>query len=135
MGGRHLALEEDRVREVLRAAAAERARLMWPWESPGASAACSILDDETYDWLAVVEGMLVSGGFPNVLPEELLVRANRLAREASGVPADPTGTAGWAGCLALAEGGLSLAGETVVVLFTGVERPTAGGSAAAAGSV
>ena len=115
----------------LRAAAAHRAGLMWPWEHAAASVAHGILDDETYDWLALVRAMLESGGFPIVVDEATLVRANRLGiesmgspsglrPEATGLPADETGSAGLAGLIAL--GGALPANESCLVLFTGVRR-------------
>ena len=45
------------------------------------SIAHGILDDETYDWVAVVEGMLKTGGWPLVVDEDRLVDANAFARE------------------------------------------------------
>jgi threonine synthase len=106
----------------LRYAATHRSEFMWPWESEPRSLATGILDDETYDWLAVVRGMLGSGGFPVVVGEETLAAAHRLAREATGIAVDPTGTAGLAGCLELAASAGLAADETVGVLFTGAER-------------
>ena len=50
--------------QALRYAAHHRSEFMWPWERSRASIAHGILDDETYDWLAVVEGMLATGGTP-----------------------------------------------------------------------
>ena len=69
------------------------------------SIAHGILDDETYDWLAVVEGMLATGGAPVVVDEETLARRTTLAREATGIDVDPTGSAGLAGLLALRAAG------------------------------
>jgi hypothetical protein len=43
---------------AIAAAAADRAAFMWPWETPPHSIASGILDDETYDWLAIVRAML-----------------------------------------------------------------------------
>ena len=42
-------------------AARHRADFMWPWETEPVSVATGILDDETYDWLAVVRGTIESG--------------------------------------------------------------------------
>ncbi len=113
---------EREIGELLRYAARHRSEFMWPWEQEPSSIAASILDDETYDWLAVVEGMLLSGGFPLAVGEERLEEAHRVARERSGVEVSPTGTAGLAGCLELARSGAIVPGERVAVLFTGVER-------------
>ena len=80
---------------VLTAAAQHRSAYMWPWESEPRSIATGILDDETYDWRAVVGAMLTTGGQPLVVTEDRLAEANELAA-ATGIPADPTGLA-WPG--------------------------------------
>ena len=59
-------------------AAHHRSEFMWPWESEPHSIAHGILDDETYDWLAVVEGMLSTGGSPLVVDETTLRRPTSL---------------------------------------------------------
>jgi threonine synthase len=95
---------------------------MSPWETEPRSVAGGILDDETYDWLAVSEGMFTTGGTPLVVDEETLVRTNELARETTGIDVDHTGSAGLAGLLALRAAGTVGEGERVGVLFTGVVR-------------
>ncbi len=111
-----------RLAEALANAASHRSEFMRPWPGEPASVAYSILDDETYDWLAVVEGMLVSGGWPVVLAEDEILAGRELARAATAIPADATGTAGLAACLAASRARLDLSAESVGVLFTGVER-------------
>ena len=108
--------------EALSHAATHRSEFMWPWEQEPHSIAHGILDDETYDWLAVVEGMLHSGGSPVVVSEDVLVHANGLAASATGIDVDPTGSAGLAGLLALRDRGEIGDHERVAVLFTGVRR-------------
>ena len=103
-------------------AARHRSEFMWPWEEEPRSVAHGILDDETYDWLAVVEGMLATGGVPVVVGEELLVEANQLACDSTGIDVDPTGSAGLAGLAALRRHGDVGDDERVAVLFTGVNR-------------
>ncbi|MCZ6726114.1 MAG: pyridoxal-phosphate dependent enzyme [Acidobacteria bacterium] len=110
------------VDEALEFAATHRSSFMWPWEEEPQSVAYGILDDETYDWLAVVRGMLTSGGYPLVAAEETLLLAHRMAREKTAMPVDPTGSAGLAGYLELRESGELGVDEEVAVLFTGVER-------------
>ena len=103
-------------------AARHRSAFMWPWEHEPHSVAEGILDDETYDWLAVVRGTLASRGHPVVVDEATLLEANELGRAAAGIDSDPTGTAGLAGLLELRRHGVVGSGETVAVLFTGVRR-------------
>ena len=103
-------------------AARHRSAFMWAWESEPQSIAHGILDDETYDWQAVVRGMLASGGRPVVVDEALLAEANNLARTSTGIEADHTGTAGLAGLLALVREGAVGPDETVAVIFTGARR-------------
>jgi threonine synthase len=109
-------------RPALRYAARHRSEFMWPWERKPHSIAHGILDDETYDWLAVVEAMLATGGRPVVVDEERLADANELAVETTGIAVDPTGSAGLAGLLALRAAGAVGDDERVAVLFTGVRR-------------
>ena len=108
--------------EALHYAAHHRSEFMWPWEREPRSIAHGILDDETYDWVAVVEGMLATGGRPLVVDEAILGRANALAVETTGIDVDPTGSAGLAGLLALRAAGEVGDDERVAVLFTGVAR-------------
>ena len=70
-------------------AARHRSAFMWPWEEEPRSIAHGILDDETYDWLAVVEGLLRSGGSALVVDEETLLRANQAAVQETGIDVDP----------------------------------------------
>jgi threonine synthase len=108
--------------EALRFASHHRSAFMWPWEDEPHSVAHGILDDETYDWLAVVEGMLASGGEALVVDEETLRGANELARETTEIDVDHTGSAGLAGLLALRATGDVGDDERVAVLFTGAVR-------------
>jgi threonine synthase len=129
-GAAPLARAADRVRAradeqgldaALAHAATHRAEYMWPWESPPVSVAHGILDDETYDWLTVVDGTLSTGGESLVVSEDAL-RAARLRAHALGVPASHTGAAGLAGLSVLRERGLVAAGEHAAVVLSGVER-------------
>ena len=109
-------------RDAIRFAATHRSQFMWPWESPPHSIAHGILDDETYDWLAIVEAMLETGGWPVVVSEDDLRAANDRAATATGIPADHTGTSGLAGLLKLARQGAIAKGESIAALFTGRRR-------------
>jgi threonine synthase len=114
--------DDGEVQDALTYAARHRSEFMWPWEEEPKSVAHGILDDETYDWLAVVRGMLRSGGTLVVVDEVTLERANALGREATGIDVDHTGSAGLAGLIALREQGDVGRDERVAVVFTGARR-------------
>ncbi len=116
-----------RVQEELAYAARHRSEFMWPWEEEPKSIAHGILDDETYDWLAVVGGMLETGGQPIVVDERTLGEANELGRTATEIDVDHTGTSGLAGLLELRKAAASTGHERVAVLFTGRRREDEGG--------
>ena len=99
-----------------------RSAFMWPWEPEPTSVARAILDDETYDWVAVVRGMADSGGSAIVVDEATLIEANTIARRTTGIDVDPTGSAGLAGLMQLAGAGLARPDETSIVIFSGVAR-------------
>ncbi len=117
-----LDLADPSVATVLSEVAHHRSAYMWPWEVEPHSIAGGILDDETYDWMAVVRGTLASGGWPLVVNEATLAAANELGRSATGIDVDPTGSSGLAGLMQMAERGLVGPDESVAVLFTGVRR-------------
>ncbi|MEM9459196.1 MAG: pyridoxal-phosphate dependent enzyme [Myxococcota bacterium] len=102
-------------------AANHRSSFMQPWEIEPQSVACGILDDETYDWWALVEGMIRTGGIPIVADEDALVAAHEAVGRYTGVRASATGTAGVGGIWAMAEDAV-FAEQAVAVLLTGVER-------------
>ena len=93
---------------------------MWPWETEPHSLADGILDDETYDWIGVVEGMASTGGSPVVASEASVVAAHRMSHELTSVDASPTGSAGLAGLLEMREHIDD--DERVVVVLSGVRR-------------
>ncbi|HEX9123235.1 MAG TPA: pyridoxal-phosphate dependent enzyme [Actinomycetota bacterium] len=108
--------------EAMDHARTHRSQFMWPWEEEPRSIATGILDDETYDWAAVVSGMLATDGSPVVVSEDRLLQANDLARDATGVDVDPTGSSGLSGLLELRQRGEIDPTERIAVLFTGVRR-------------
>jgi threonine synthase len=111
------------VDEWMVVARAHANELMWPWEETPHSIAHGIVDDVTYDWLGVVEGMLRSGGSPLTVSENDLIWANDLARRHTGIDADHTGTAGLAGLLQLdAATRAPRDDKAIAVLFTGIRR-------------
>jgi threonine synthase len=108
--------------DEMRFARGHRSAFMRPWEKTPRSIAHGILDDETYDWAAVVDGMLRTGGWPFVVSDDRLVDANAAAREATGLNVDHTGSAGLAGVMKAIGIDTRLAGEHVAVVFSGVSR-------------
>lgn len=115
-------LDAALVEEGLHDVAHHRGDYMWAWETEPVSIAHGILDDETYDWLAVVRAMLLSGGRSVVVDEATLDNANALARPTLGIDADYTGTAGLAGLIALTRDGVVHPDETAAVIFSGARR-------------
>jgi threonine synthase len=112
------------VRRVLEYATTHRSSFMWPWEEEPHSIADGILDDETYDWMAVVEGLLETGGWPVLAREEILVEANEVAREVIGLDPCHTGTAGLAGALELARSDDLAADARLGIIVSGAARRT-----------
>lgn len=95
---------------------------MWPWDPAPRSIAYGILDDETYDWLAVIRAMLATGGQPLLVDDRQLTRAASLACDRIGIPADETGAAGLAGVLELHRRGELRSTDRLAVLLTGSHR-------------
>ena len=93
---------------------------MWPWEQVPSSLADGILDDETYDWIAVCNAMSDSGGSPVVVSEQQIAEAYALAHRVTSIDVSPTGTAGLAGVLSMRN---DLADdEMIAVVFSGIRR-------------
>ena len=80
-----------------KAAAKQRNAFMSPWENPH-SVAFGILDDETYDWVALCDAMQSSGGSSHIVQDDTICEAKEIA-EGLGVPVCHTGAAGLAGIL------------------------------------
>jgi threonine synthase len=114
--------DPEAVRQAMAKAAAHRSEFMRAWETPPRSVATGILDDETYDWRAVVEGMLLTGGRPLVVSEAVLLEAHALAAARTGIAVDPTGSSGLAGLPELRRSGEIGDHDRVAVLFTGRQR-------------
>lgn len=93
---------------------------MWPWEDEPHSLADGILDDETYDWVGVVDALLATAGTPTVVAEDLVVRAAEIGPALTGIDVSPTGAAGLAGLLALRDQVAD--DERVAVVFSGIRR-------------
>ena len=103
-----------------RDAGARWADCMWAWEAEPHSLADGILDDETYDWIGILDGMSDTGGSPVVATEELVVRAHQMANEFTEISVSPTGSAGLAGVLQIRDSIVD--DERIVVVFSGVLR-------------
>ena len=84
------------------------------------SIATGILDDETYDWAAVLE-LLERDRWPRDHGQRGRARARRTtrARRSTGIDVSPTGSAGLAGLDALRRDGVIGPDDTAAVLFTG----------------
>ncbi|MFN3254893.1 MAG: PLP-dependent lyase/thiolase [Ilumatobacter sp.] len=96
--------------------------LMVPWPDPS-SLADGILDDETYDWLGVVDVVRRSGGDVIVASEDSIAAAHRLAHDA-GFDASATGTAGLAGLVEIGGARSDAIGpdDQVAVVMSGITR-------------
>ena len=93
---------------------------MWPWETTPVSIADGILDDETYDWIGVLDSMADTGGAPVVVSEQHVMQAYEWAHSLTSVNVSATGVAGLAGLIAMRS---DIANdERVVVVMSGVER-------------
>jgi threonine dehydratase len=93
---------------------------MWPWETTPVSIADGILDDETYDWIGVLDAMADTGGAPVVVSEQHVQQAYDWVHSLTSVNVSATGVAGLAGLIAMRS---DIANdERVVVVMSGVER-------------
>ncbi len=108
------------VEAALQWALTHRSGVMAPWANPQ-SVATGILDDEAYDWAALVRAMLVSGGWPVTVTDSQVSQATALVN-ADGIDADETGSAAVAGVLALGGRAGVSNGERVVATVTGIRR-------------
>lgn len=112
----------DRAWRLGATAADDWGTVMTPWNDP-VSLADGILDDETYDWIGVVDALRTSEGGTVVASERNIERAHALAHRA-GFDASPTGTAGLAGLLQTTDAEARPAGSDrrVGVVISGVTR-------------
>lgn len=103
-----------------REAGRQRSNYMWPWDDP-ASVAHGILDDETYDWVALCDHMAHTGGSTISVADDVINTAHTLARGELGVNACHTGAAGLAGMMV--HRGQSPAGTSPdLVILSGLHR-------------
>ncbi len=113
---------EDVLEQQLHSAAHRREEYMWPWVPTPQSYASGILDDETYDWLALVDGMLRSRGSAVVARERTLREAHDLARSTTGIEVCATGASGVAGLMTLQMDSSIDPASRALLLFTGARR-------------
>lgn len=100
-----------------------RQEFMWAWDAGSPhSQAEGILDDITYDWYYLLEGMLQSGGRAVVIPEKKIERAYELVRQKTQLKVSATGTAGLAGLLELRSASIISPDARVGLFFTGTDR-------------
>ncbi len=112
------------VEQAVHHAARNRARFMQPWDETPHSIAHGILDDETYDWLAIVRAMLLSGGYPILVDDNDISVALEMGRRETGIEVCATGAASLAGLCVLAKTVPSVLQQRAAVLFTGHRRDT-----------
>eukprot|EP00947_MAST-08B_sp_MAST-8B-sp1_P005422 g5422.t1 len=82
---------------LLSSAASAKDQFMYPWQDPH-SIASGILDDETYDWLALCDGMLETAGTSLTVQDDIICEAKEIASQMK-IPVCHTGSAGLAGLL------------------------------------
>ena len=112
----------DRAKDTggTRDAGSRWAECMWAWEEEPHSLADGILDDETYDWIGILNGMSDTDGSPVVASEDAVIRAHEMASRFTDIKVSPTGSAGLAGVLQMRN---EIADdERIVVVFSGVLR-------------
>ena len=108
--------------EAMARAVQERGSYMFPWLDPH-SIAHGILDDETYDWANLCDGMLQTGGESIVVSDDRVCEAAAIAHGDMGVDCCHTGAAGLAGLLhQRAKGTFKTAEGPAVVILTGHNR-------------
>jgi len=95
---RELARERG-IEVALELSRTHRSEHMIPWKDAPESVAEGILDDETYDWAGIVEGLLATDGEVVLAQEAVLERACAQVEAIAGIRASATGTAGVAGVL------------------------------------
>jgi len=104
------------------AAAKDRGAFMEPWDSPH-SVAYGILDDETYDWVALCDAMAKTGGQAVSVSDPQICSAKSVAEFGLGVGVCHTGSAGLAALLA-DQGALASPTPNLVIL-SGLDRQKA----------
>jgi threonine synthase len=112
----------DKVQTILDSAVNNMSIYMWNWEEEPHSIAHGILDDITYDWFKIIQGMFRTGGLPVIVDEENLKEANRKGLNCTDIKADHTGTSGLAGYLELVKLNYLDCKDNTCIFFTGAIR-------------
>ncbi len=112
----------DKVQNIFRDCAQNMKKYMWAWEGEPHSIAHGILDDTTYDWFKIMQGMFRSGGIPITVTEQELKDANTLAKKITKINVDHTGSSGFSGYIKLKNLGIISKTASTAVFFTGIER-------------
>lgn len=99
-----------------------RSLYMQPWMREPKSVATGILDDETYDWAAICEALIATGGSVVLAKENTLRQARDDAAAATAIAVSATGAAGLAGVYELRAQGKLSEDARPTVLFTGRQR-------------
>ena len=96
---------------------------MWSWEDEPKSIAHGILDDITYDWIAIIHGMLKTGGLPIIIDEDDIINTNIKAKKVTNIKVDYTGSSGLSGLIKLYQlGFFTKELKNIATIFTGIER-------------
>jgi len=113
--------KENRAKAISEAVSS-RSKYMYAWEDPH-SIAHGLLDDETYDWANLCDGMLQTGGDSIVVGDERVCEATEIGHIELGVNCCHTGATGLAGLLEQkANGSFKTTGGACVAIFTGLNR-------------
>jgi threonine synthase len=114
---------------AVQAAAGDRDRFMFPWSAGGVnppprSVASGILDEETYDWVGLIYGVLGTGGRSLVVNDATVLDAAAAAlTHAPSITPCITGVSGLAGLMHDRQvRGMGNDAAPPIVLFTGVDR-------------
>lgn len=108
--------------DIMKLISSRANEIMLPWdENIPESMAEGILDDVTYDWLAVIEGVLKTNGEIIAVDEELIIASYKMTKKL-GINVSATGTAGLAGLMQLIKDNKVKKGEKIGLLFTGIDK-------------
>lgn len=109
------------IKELMQKIGSEGHKFMFPWSANvPESLAEGILDDTTYDWLAIIDGVLKTQGDVLVVKEKEIVDAFNTVKKL-GMNISATGTSGLAGLMQALENKKAKKGEKIGLFFTGID--------------